>query len=38
MHVLPFIMSLFMFIENKVINIKKKKRNFKVIKNRVNEK
>lgn len=36
MHV-PFIMSLFMFIENKVINIKKK-RNFKVIKNRVNEK
>lgn len=37
MHVLPFIMSLFMFIENKVINIKKKG-NFKVIKNRVNEK
>lgn len=26
MHVLPFIMSLFMFIENKVINIKKKKK------------
>lgn len=28
MHVLPFIMSLFMFIENKVINIKKKKKKF----------